>query len=272
MLSPRLKIGKPAAAALILAAAALWMAWLAVYQVDDAFIVYRYAANLAHGHGFVFNPGERVEGVTCFLWTLILAPCSAAGLSLPRVAPWLTAIAGLLIVGLLPGASARLRRAPATDAGDWLAAALLAAHPAFAYWSVGALETVPYALLLLLALRDQFEEQARGAGMRSAVWLGVASLVRPETPVVAAVLGLGRLIDGPGRSRRERALGILRWLGLVAAFFVPFLIFRRLYFGDWLPNTWYAKTGLGLMTNLDLGRQYTLPFLASLAPSFGSIA
>jgi hypothetical protein len=284
MLSPRPQQGKPAAAALILAAAALWMAWLAVYQVDDAFIVYRYAANLAHGYGFVFNPGERVEGVTCFLWTLILAPFSVLGRSLPRVAPWLTAIAGLLIVGLLPGTAARLRRAASTgaaidapraattDAGDWLAAALLAAHPAFAYWSVGALETVPYALLLLLALRDQIDEQARGAGMRSAVWLGVASLVRPETPVVAAALGLGRLIDGPGGAPRERAAGVARWLAIVAAFLVPFLIFRRLYFGDWLPNTYYAKTGLGLMTNLDLGRQYTLPFLASLAPSFGSIA
>src|SRR5205814_1773519 len=93
-----------------------WMAWLAVYQVDDAFIVYRYAANLAHGHGFVFNPGERVEGVTCFLWTLILAPCAAADLSLPRAAPWLTAIAGLLIVGLLPGAAP-----PASGGRAWRA-------------------------------------------------------------------------------------------------------------------------------------------------------
>jgi hypothetical protein len=269
---------------LTVAAAAAWMAWLAVYQVDDAYIVYRYAANLAHGYGFVFNPGERVEGVTCFLWTVFLAPLAALGLSLPRVTPWLTAISGLLCVGLLPGVAARLRRAGAsgaaiaapqaavTDAGDWVAAALLAAHPAFAYWSVGALETVPYALLLLLALRDQIDEQARGAGRRSAIWLGLASLVRPETPLVAAALGLARLVDGPGGAPRARAAGVTRWLAIIAAFFVPFLIFRRLYFGDWLPNTYYAKTGLGLMNNLDLGRQYTLPFLASLAPSFGSIA
>src|SRR5262245_59492914 len=154
MLSPRSEQGKPTAAARIPAAGAVpgavaipaaimvlaagWMAWLAVYQVDDAFIVYRYAANLAHGQGFVFNPGERVEGVTCFLWTLFLAPFAAAGLPLPRVTPWLTAIAGLLIAGLLPGVAARLRRAAAADAGDWLGAAVLAAHPAFAYWSVGA--------------------------------------------------------------------------------------------------------------------------------------
>src|SRR5258705_8954199 len=283
MLSPRPQQGKraaaaripaagPALAAAILAAAAAWMAWLAVYQVDDAFIVYRYAGHLARGDGFVFNAGERVEGVTCFLWTVFLAPFAAAGLPLPRLAPWLTAIAGLAVVGLLPGTAARLRRAPAADAGDWLATALLAAHPAFAYWSVGALETVPFTLLLLLALRDQLDEQARGAGGRSAIWLGLASLVRPETPVLAAALGLGRLLDGPGGTPRQRAAGLARWLATIAGFLLPFLIFRRIYFGDWLPNTWYAKTGLGLAANLDLGRLYTLPFLASIAPSFGWIA
>ena len=33
-------------------------------RVDDAFILLRYAENLAAGHGPVFNPGERVEGFT----------------------------------------------------------------------------------------------------------------------------------------------------------------------------------------------------------------
>ena len=38
---------------------------------DDAFITYRYARNLARGEGLVFNPGERVEGYTNFLWTVM---------------------------------------------------------------------------------------------------------------------------------------------------------------------------------------------------------
>jgi len=83
-----------AAALLIVAAAAIASAWMAVYQVDDAFIVYRYADHLAHGHGFVFNEGERVEGVTCFLWTVALAPWALSGLDLARVAPVLTAACG----------------------------------------------------------------------------------------------------------------------------------------------------------------------------------
>ena len=39
---------------------------------DDAFISFRYAANLARGDGLVFNPGmPPVEGYTNFLWTVL---------------------------------------------------------------------------------------------------------------------------------------------------------------------------------------------------------
>src|SRR5688572_19232090 len=40
---------------------------------DDAMVSLRYAWNLAHGDGLVWNPGERVEGVTCFLFTLYMS-------------------------------------------------------------------------------------------------------------------------------------------------------------------------------------------------------
>jgi len=43
------------------------------YAYDDAFISFRYAENLANGHGLVYNIGERVEGYTNFLWTVMLA-------------------------------------------------------------------------------------------------------------------------------------------------------------------------------------------------------
>jgi hypothetical protein len=92
------------------AALCAWFAWMSVYQVDDAFIVYRSAANLARGDGFVFNPGKRVEGVTCFLWTLLLAPWAAAGLRLPVIAPVLTAAAGSAVVLMLPGRRTGRRR------------------------------------------------------------------------------------------------------------------------------------------------------------------
>ncbi len=44
------------------------------FGVDDSYIFFRYAENLAGGHGIVFNPGEPPgEGFTSWTWLLLLA-------------------------------------------------------------------------------------------------------------------------------------------------------------------------------------------------------
>src|SRR5262245_7083765 len=62
--SPRRSLDVVAACLLALAAAALLYGVVRTWPrtVDDAFITFRYAENLAEGAGPVFNPGERVEG------------------------------------------------------------------------------------------------------------------------------------------------------------------------------------------------------------------
>jgi hypothetical protein len=45
-----------------------------VWGLDDAYISYRYAQNLAQGNGLVFNRGERVEGYSNFLHVLMMTP------------------------------------------------------------------------------------------------------------------------------------------------------------------------------------------------------
>ena len=60
-------------AAIVAAAVLLPHAHLFDFVTDDAFISFRYARNLALHGQLVFNLGERVEGYTNFLWTVILA-------------------------------------------------------------------------------------------------------------------------------------------------------------------------------------------------------
>lgn len=43
------------------------------FTADDAYITFRYATNLLHGHGLVFNPGEAVFGTSAPLYAIILA-------------------------------------------------------------------------------------------------------------------------------------------------------------------------------------------------------
>jgi len=69
----------------LLAIYAVWRVIHLAWTCDDAFISYRYAKHLVEGQGLVFNPGERVEGITNPLFTLLLAGMMAAGLE-PRFA------------------------------------------------------------------------------------------------------------------------------------------------------------------------------------------
>ncbi len=253
---------------------ALWFGYLSVYQTDDAYIFYRYADNIAHGRGFVFNEGEPVEGVSSILWTLVLVPFAAVGIPLPVAAQVLTALCGAAVLALLPGLSALLRGAERPGPWDRAAAVLLASHISFAYWSVGALETVPYTLLVVLALRAHFLETERGTGLRSALFAGLGCLMRPEAPLWAGLLGLLRATGPRGGRNRSRWRDLLLWSGVVLAFLAGLIGFRLLYFGEWLPNTYYAKftkIAGGSVANTAYGLQYTKRFLPTLVPSFGAL-
>ena len=69
----------------------VWLASVSWFLTDDAFISFRYVRNLLEGHGLVFNPGERVEGYSNFLWVLELAAIwRVLGVAPEDAAPWLS--------------------------------------------------------------------------------------------------------------------------------------------------------------------------------------
>src|SRR5262245_21829379 len=118
---------------------------------DDAMISLRYAWNLAHGAGLVWNPGERIEGVTSFLFTVAMAPAATfLDKSGAVLFVQLTAIPLVLGIALL---ARRLLRA--LDAPGWLgmfgAIAVLTYYP-LSYWSLMGMETGLLSALALGAL------------------------------------------------------------------------------------------------------------------------
>jgi hypothetical protein len=63
---------------------------------DDAMISMRYAYNLAHGEGLVWNPGEHVEGMTNLLWTVYMAVFFVLGIS-PATVPLAILLSNLIL-------------------------------------------------------------------------------------------------------------------------------------------------------------------------------
>src|SRR4051794_28113976 len=64
------------AAVILIAHSLVWN-----FVTDDAFISFVYSRNLAKHGQLVFNLGERVEGYTNFLWTVLLAALMKVGLA-----------------------------------------------------------------------------------------------------------------------------------------------------------------------------------------------
>lgn len=68
--------------------------------IDDAFITYRYAENIAKGNGFVYNIGEPSLGTTTPFYTLILAFISLFYQNIPVIS-YLIGLTSILIITIL---------------------------------------------------------------------------------------------------------------------------------------------------------------------------
>ncbi|MFQ5600634.1 MAG: hypothetical protein ACE5G2_08770, partial [Candidatus Krumholzibacteriia bacterium] len=229
------------------------------FDIDDAFISYRYARHLGDGLGPVMNAGEHVEGVSNLPWTGLLGLLSAAGLEPHAAAPFLGIVCGFLAIGLVSELASRLTGD--TRAGG-PAALLFAAWAPIAAWSVSGMETLAYTAaitwLFLEALRDP---PPAGRGTGTGLVLGLVAALRPEGLLLA--LPLVAAAPRPGRWHLRAGLGAAVILG-------PLVAFRLVYYGDWLPNPVYAKATLGTAA-LGSGLLYVGKMLAAFPIHFGSL-
>lgn len=232
--------------ALPLAVALYGMAQFQGFVQDDAYISLRFAANLAHGDGLLFNPGEPCEGFTNMLWTLLGALFYAVGLPVIRLWQLLgvtSALASVAMVGWIAGN--RVGRSAAFGA-----ALVLAASTTLHAWSPSGMESAAFMACLVGA----FVAEDRGRTDRAFLLLGVAQWIRPEAVMAAASLlyvklgcdwAAGELGGARVRLRLRQLLGFLVPL-------VMLLLLRRGYYSEWVPNTYLVK-GAGVAANHLLG-------------------
>jgi hypothetical protein len=282
----------------MLLAANMWR--VHTFTIDDSFISYRYARNLARGLGLVYNAGEHIEGYTNFLFTVILAGGIKLGIDPELLSKGIGASSAFGALGLTFAISGRLR---AYQTLPCVATWLLASTIVFSGWSVFGLETGFFLCLVLggtyLLLRESGNfghEQApaatgaSGSGPRSSLvaaaeapaprpsfvfpWSGVvfalAGLTRPEAPLFFLLLTpfLGRRFF-----TKENALRYALFVGPVLLHY----LWRHSYYGAWIPNTAMAKTG-NFEGQMMAGRTYIenyfnhagpVLYLALLGAAFG---
>lgn len=238
---------------------------------DDQMISMRYARNLAEGHGLVWNPGERVEGYSNFLWTLVMA-----GVHLLPLPDATTSLAvklinlGLAMAVLLLAEQLLRRFLPRPGLALPAVLLTLALCGDLLFWSVNGFETTLLTVIFLAVVVRLLDEEKSGRPrLLTYLLMGLLPLVRSDALPIwagAALLALGTSKD------RKRTVGLLAVSLLLPLMHV---LWRRWYYGDWLPNTYYLKVyGIEGLPRIGLGyvrffvHSYAVALLLALCGAF----
>ena len=219
---------------------------------DDAMISMQYAKNLAHGHGLVWNVGEPpVEGYSNPLWVLLMAGIHLFPIAITqtsfyvKVASLFFLLLNVIVIKLLSDQFTKDRLI------SLLAAFLTAFYFSLNNWSLQGMEVGLQTVLLSTALL--FAVRAFNAKQFSPwpyVLFGAGVLLRMDSAVPAlAATAIFAWIDK--KHRKDH----LQWgAGAILLPLAGLTIFRVLYFGDWLPNTYYLKLGgVSLILRISIG-------------------
>ncbi|NJN16555.1 MAG: hypothetical protein HC822_09915 [Oscillochloris sp.] len=228
---------------------------------DDSYITFRYAANLAAGQGFVYNPGERILSTTAPLYALLLTPAALVGFDLPLVGNLLSYL-GYAGGGLALFQLGRIWERPLAGTGAGLI------YLCYPLW-IGALggETGLYQALVLWG----FVAVAAHRPKTAAGLLAVATLVRADGALAGLCAGIFIVTTAwnllpPGRRNLNSLLRHLPWdaAAVYLLIVIAWLIFAWSYFGSPFPITLDVKQRQSLIAA-------SRPFLGGLIDYLGGV-
>jgi len=231
------------------------------FSTDDSYISLRYCHNLIDGNGPVWNPGERVEGYSNFLFVILVGLFGRLGINLVLASKAISVASFALLLGYLIW---RGRRA----FGNEIAGATISFQPilltgasyCMIIWSFGGLETTLFSLLVtggVLTAWDGLTGEPRTA-MTAGMVLGLATLTRPDGGLFFLIAAFFYLF--PFIQRRPKSgLRLIALFGPFVLLIGAHEIWRYAYYGQFLPNTWYVK-GVVSWARLAMGWRYLIGF------------
>lgn len=230
---------------------------------DDAMISMRYAKNFAEGHGLLWNPGEKpVEGYTNPLWVLYMAffhllPISEAKMSLPiQISGAVFLLVNLVFVKKIT------QEVTDNVISPYLAVLVTGLYIPLNNWGLQGMEV---SLLVLLVSMTSYHSIKSIKKKEFTPWiyifLGVSILIRVDMVVPFFVFWCFLLIYFPQQRRKNFIWG-------TATLFVSLgsqTVFRYIYYGDLLPNTYYLKmTGMPLFLRVKRGLYVLYKFIREM--------
>lgn len=198
-------------------------------QYDDSYITYRYAIQLAEGHGLVFNAGERTDAASSFLYTLVLSAAWLLGLHDLEIVGAMLGMASLALVCLYTYKLAYHLSANAPAAA--LASIACGLNGFLSGWTLSGMETLPWAASVLIAIH-LIVTGAQGGAIVAAI--GVAAFIRFEGIFLCMPYALMLL------RRSSPWKGYLPLVGL-SGLFALFYLIKFSYYEVWISHAFKMK-------------------------------
>ncbi|MEY9929889.1 hypothetical protein ABH926_004529 [Catenulispora sp. GP43] len=228
--------------------------WIA----DDAGVTFAYARSIGEGLGPVQQPGAApVEGYSDPAWLALLVLGRMVGLfdngswfGVSDLVTFPKFLALLCVVGMLAvvASVARVVLPRRANAVTMIAGLLMAANFSLIAWMFSGLENPLTALAVTLLTAVLVKGVARGRllGPRVAGAAALAALLaalnRPDGVIYAAAYPLTVLLFVGGTAVSASVAAVRRYGLIFAVPFGGFLLWRRMEFGMWLPNSAVAKS------------------------------
>lgn len=215
------------------------------FVLDDAFITYRYAFNLAHHGAITWNPSEHpVEGFTSFLWVILNALAIGAKVDPIISSRVISLLSAITIIWVLAFANKTMSQSLVI-----VFVSAIAVSAPFAFLAMQGMETIFTALLILLSARASTVILLKPSSSHILCWYLFAFLSflsRPDSAFfslgVFFVLITILLNVKDYRSLRSFILMAIPWL----ASFLIYMTWRFHYFGYLFPNSFYIKVASGV--------------------------
>lgn len=272
-----------------------WFIWRTSFEAegvrtfclfDDAMISMTYARNLVHGYGLAWaRYGHPVEGFTHPLWLFLMIPIQLLPIGIQKASLVVQCLSlALLVLNVLAVRRLVLRHFSWPGGRTWLpAAALTAFYYPLNHWALQGMESALQALLVVLAVdlalsitgRRASNEMDPDPGHRDLALFAVlaaAYLLRMDMAILVVLALAWVAVHGGFPRSRLRSWG--PGLALLLAVAGGYELFRWLYYGDPLPNTYYLKlSGIplevrvlrGLWAFWRFAEPLTVPFVAIAA-------
>ncbi len=202
--------------------------------MDDAMISLSYARSLVEGCGLIWHcSAEKVEGITNLGWTLYMAFWLWIGIP-PEYAALPILLTGLLTAALHLLATYTIGKKLHDERTGLWAMGTLALLPPVWVWHSAGLETGALAVLFTYLLRESI--LSFPSTLRASVYVMLGTLLRMDFFLWGSGLWLTASFVQK-KSLREMVPPLLTGLAVAAGQ----TLFRKAYYGDWVPHTYLLK-------------------------------